>query len=317
MLWTLSSSTAFNRPQSRAEDATRIDALLAEAMRGQDRVRNDLRHGVAYALERLSRVIDGPSPTARVNEALTLVYRVLFLRFAESRDLAPTHAPLYRQSYSMTTLCRDALTDGAQLGLWEGLAAATRLARHGCRTSDLVLTAFNGRLFSRSSAPTLERGRPASRLGRLAIRRDEATRDALMALGTRATSAGLETLSFRDLGVEELGAVYERILDLDPRDLADEGARGKERRRRSGRGRHSATRKESGTFYTPRALAEFVVCRTLAPLVSGRLADAILALRVVDPAMGSGAFLVAACRYLAGAYRTRADRRRSRVTRRS
>jgi hypothetical protein len=65
---------------------------------------------------------------------------------------------------------------------------------------------------------------------------------------------------------------------------------------------HSARRKETGTFYTPQPLAEFVVRRTLAPLVEHAPADAILALRVVDPAMGSGAFLVAACRYLAAAY---------------
>jgi hypothetical protein len=45
-----------------------------------------------------------------------------------------------------------------------------------------------------------------------------------------------------------------------------------------------------------------VVRRTLAPLVSGKSPQQILALRVVDPAMGSGAFLVAACRFLAMSY---------------
>ena len=42
--------------------------------------------------------------------------------------------------------------------------------------------------------------------------------------------------------------------------------------------------------------------RTLAPLVRDATPNAILQLRVLDPAMGSGAFLVAACRYLADAY---------------
>src|SRR5207237_423766 len=63
-----------------------------------------------------------------------------------------------------------------------------------------------------------------------------------------------------------------------------------------------ARRKGSGTFYTPRAMTEFVVRRTLAPLVHERSPEQILTLRIVDPALGSGAFLVAACRYLAGAY---------------
>ena len=49
-------------------------------------------------------------------------------------------------------------------------------------------------------------------------------------------------------------------------------------------------------------MTEFLVRRTLAPLVRGATPDRILSLRVVDPSMGSGAFLVAACRFLAGAY---------------
>ena len=61
-------------------------------------------------------------------------------------------------------------------------------------------------------------------------------------------------------------------------------------------------RKATGSFYTPRALTEFVVRRGLAAVVQGKTPDEILALRVVDPAMGSGAFLVSACRYLAQAY---------------
>jgi len=61
------------------------------------------------------------------------------------------------------------------------------------------------------------------------------------------------------------------------------------------------TRQSSGTFYTPRSVTAAVVRRTLEPLVRNRTAQQILQLRVLDPAMGSGAFLVAACRYLATA----------------
>ena len=60
-------------------------------------------------------------------------------------------------------------------------------------------------------------------------------------------------------------------------------------------------RRSSGTFYTPRGVTAFLVRRTLEPLVRDRSADEILRLRVLDPAMGSGAFLVGACRYLAQA----------------
>ncbi len=107
-------------------------------------------------------------------------------------------------------------------------------------------------------------------------------------------------MAYRELGVEELGAVYERLLDASP-----EVERALDRQLpsvlRAGR-RVSARRKESGTFYTPREMADYLVRETLTPLVRGADADRILSLRVLDPAMGSGAFLVAACRFLADAY---------------
>src|SRR5438128_2406781 len=58
----------------------------------------------------------------------------------------------------------------------------------------------------------------------------------------------------------------------------------------------------TGAFYSPLPLASYLVRRTLGPLVRDAEPDRILSLRIVDPAMGSGAFLVAACRYLARAY---------------
>jgi hypothetical protein len=67
---------------------------------------------------------------------------------------------------------------------------------------------------------------------------------------------------------------------------------------RGGTGRRKAT----GTFYTPRSITDYLVRRTLHPLVQDRTPDQVLALRVVDPAMGSGAFLVGACTYLAASY---------------
>src|SRR5262249_58347555 len=72
---------------------------------------------------------------------------------------------------------------------------------------------------------------------------------------------------------------------------------------RQGRGEIRWDRRTStGPFYPPRSLAEYLVRRSLAPVVQNATPERILALRVLDPAMGSGAFLVAACRYLAGVY---------------
>jgi len=278
------------------------DRLVLDAATFQDRVREDLQGGVLRALTALAPVLGQRSgaDTGRFSEALTLVYRILFLLFAEARALAAVRHPRYRATYSVTALCQNAAAGaGAPIGLWEGLAAVTRLSRSGCDTGDLIARPFNGQLFARSAAPSLERD-SVTRPTRRSKRRDAALAQALVALATRPGHAGREAIAYADLGVEQLGAVYERVLDLDPDDVLT-AVRSSEAQLRSGRA-HSQKRKESGTFYTPQSLAEFVVRRTLAPLVRDASTDDILALRVVDPAMGSGAFLVAACRFLAQAY---------------
>jgi hypothetical protein len=141
---------------------------------------------------------------------------------------------------------------------------------------DLSVTAFNGRLFSPRHAPLAEHRRIP----------DAILRDILLALATTNSAGGRRRISYHDLGVEQLGSVYERVLEYEPRPNGTLA-------------RTSTKRKSTGSFYTPRALTEFLVRRTLSPLVEAKSADDILALRIVDPAMGSGAFLVAACRYLA------------------
>lgn len=253
-----------------ASEPRPIDELVARAERFQDAVRDDLRRGVADSLTVLDRVVPSGS------EPLAIIYRVLFLLFAESRDLLPWRHPLYGPAYSISSMCEMARTDPRAAGFWPGLAAVSRLLRLGCRTPDLDVRPFNGHLFSRAAAPTLEQRRRRRR-GRRAIDEDRAIADTLVNLSTRPTRHGRDTIAYPDLGVEQLGAVYEHVLG-------------------------HPHRKQSGTFYTPRALTECVVRRTLTPLTRGATSDAILSLRVVDPAMGSGAFLVAACRHLAQAY---------------
>ena len=293
-LWTIARAAAFDAGGSHVAP---VDALVRAGAAFQDRVREDLQLGVHEALASITPVL--PPGDARVDEALTLVYRVLFLLFVESRDLVPCRHPIYRGTYAIAALARDALGPPPARGLWDGLGAITRLLRTGCRVDDLIVRPFNGRLFARASAPTLERASASRRPGRQAAARDAAIAGAIIALSTRASRTGRDTITYADLGVEQLGAVYERVLDLDPR---DESSPESKARPAGGSRRHSARRKQTGTFYTPRALTELVVRKTLHPLVTCASADAILDLRVVDPAMGSGAFLVAACQYLASAY---------------
>ncbi|MBP1634897.1 MAG: type restriction m6 adenine methyltransferase, Alw26I/Eco31I/Esp3I family [Acidobacteria bacterium] len=242
-------------------------------------------------------------------QALTIVYRALFLLFAESRGLVPTWHPIYRRSYSMEAARAIAESSGPARGLWEALQAMWRLAHAGCRAGTLRVTPFNGRLFAPALTPAGESGRPG----------DECARRMLLALTTAPGRGGAARarIAYRDLGVEQLGSVYEAVLDYRPVMTAvgpsSAGPAAKpcngacpaeaaKPRRRVRLVPGSGLRKATGTFYTPSAITNFLVRRALSPLVSEAAPERILALRVLDPAMGSGAFLVAACRYLAGAY---------------
>jgi hypothetical protein len=269
-----------------------VDGGLGRAVAGSDAagsvVCSALGRGVLDALQALMRELgsgtehrpDRPMRDRLVfDQCLTIVYRLLFLLFAEARQLLPMWHRVYRDAYSMAGLCNRLIDDPDAPGVWDALQAMARLSHAGCDVDDLRVTAFNGRLFAPARTPLAEHGRV----------RDGAAAEAVLALGTTPTACGRRPVAFHDLGVEQLGAVYERVLEYEPVRL----------RRTLALRRTSAERKATGSFYTPRAMTDFLVRRTLGPLVEGRSADAILALKVLDPAMGSGAFLVAACRFLA------------------
>ena len=262
------------------------DMIRSSAQHGQA-VSRSLRDGVIESVQHLLGGLNrcGQHDLAGLfDESLTVVYRVLFLMFAESRRLVPTWHPIYRESYTVESLrVRAERPDGVP-GLWEALQAIARLAHRGCRAGSLVVPPFNGRLFSPARSPVAES---------CAID-DEVARQALLSLSTTRTRERTR-IDYRDLGVEQLGAVYESVLDYEP--VYADASRDKVLLRRGG-----DARKSTGSFYTPQTLTDYVVRRTLHPLVDGAPARRILQLRVVDPAMGSAAFLVSACRYLARAY---------------
>ena len=273
-----------------------VEVIQSSARHGQA-VSRSLRVGVIEAVQHLLGGLNrcGRHDLSRLfDESLTVVYRVLFLMFAESRGLVPNWHPIYRESYTVESQRDRVERPGAVPGLWEALQAIARLAHTGCRAGSLVVPPFNGRLFSPERAPIAESCRVA----------DEVARHALLALSTttsnrprkrNALPAKRTRIDYRDLGVEQLGAVYESVLDYEP---AYASTTSDQILLRRGGGK----RKSTGSFYTPQTLTDYVVRRTLHPLVEGASADRILQLRVLDPAMGSAAFLVSACRYLARAY---------------
>lgn len=148
---------------------------------------------------------------------------------------------------------------------------------------------------------------------------------AVLEAALRALAEQREPAAFAALEPDELGAFYEGLLatgvELATQDSVvvaeprPAGGAAVERlvplaRANAARGARvaagrvalldSVARRRSGSHYTPRALTERVVADTLDPLLGpAATPEAVLALRVCDPAMGTGAFLVATCRYLA------------------
>ena len=279
VLWSVASARAF------CGNPAPLDRAVVLSRHHGIEVCRALGAGVLEALETLLTALTrgGRQPVATLwEQSLTVLYRILFLLFAEARGLVPLWHPVYRDRYSLEVIVTVLLASRPYKGLWRAIHAISRLAYAGCSAGELRVTAFNGRLFNPSQATAFDN----TRLSDLVM-----SRTVIALSSTPAGRQGSRSkILYRDLDVEQLGAVYERVLEYEP---ALDGPAPLARTR--------DLRKSSGSFYTPRAVTTHLVRQTLEPLIRGRTADEILALRVLDPAMGSGAFLVATCRYLASA----------------
>lgn len=279
-------------------------------------------------------------------QTLYYLYRVLFILYAEAHDVLPlSGGGAYATTYSVDHLAerarveppgadgsyyRDALSRLFAI-LWEGPAGLA---------GALGIEPVGGELFDPARTELLDR----CRIG------DAAWRRAIIALvlggeGSPRRALGRRS-SFAEIGVDRLGSIYEGLLTLEP--YYAPGPRvlvfvGGERRvyephltgdlkavRELPEGAFvlesaSGRRKGSGSFYTPAEITEYLAHAALDPIVASVLEKAnedsssaaagILALRVCDPAMGSGAFLVQSARVLGLAVaRARAAGRDGRVT---
>ena len=245
-----------------------IERLIAASASHVSRSAGALRDGVAETLSDLSA-----RAPATYDMHVAQVFQWLFLLFAEARELLPVWQPAYRRSYALSSLAREAPSGGtAPVGLHDSLAALGRAGRDGMVLGTTRVAALNGPLFAATSLPSGRRLPDAS------------IRSMLERLTHGGSAHGRHAIDFAELGVEHLGSLYEHL--MAPATAA---------------GRPSLLRKRTGAFYTPRPLADLLVQRTLEPLVRGAASEQILSLRVLDPAMGSGALLASALRYLTGA----------------
>lgn len=300
-----------------------VGSCIWEAWRtaGQEegtRVRDGLRQGVTQALLTLgSGFIQHPaneslrmdllegslSKEAYFQQLLRLVYRFIFLFTVEERGVLHTDDQskegiaarrAYADGYALTRLRDRCLRRRARNqfdDIWTGLKIVFRGLVDGQPL--LALPALGG-LFASSQCPNLE----AASLSNAALM------EVMKQLRWSNLSGNLAPVDYRNMGPEELGSVYESLLELVPETdihartfgfvgLTSEGSTA------------GNARKLSGSYYTPDSLVQELIKSALDPVIEQRLAaqpdnptEALLAIRVIDPACGSGHFLLAAARRL-------------------
>lgn len=354
-----------------------IVSLTEEARLSQTEVTKKLREQARSAVvEFVQGVLDHPANADVIaswtegdavarrlwRESLVLVYRLLFVFKLESsadpaRAFSFAATSLWRNTYSPNTalapLVRRVIDEGVDTGgfLEEGLRTLFRMFSEGLSSRELEVSPLGGMLFGEEATPLLE----DLRWGEVAVAR--LLDNLLWTPGDGRNER--ERVHYGALDVEELGRVYEALLELEPgiasepmcrlrrsklevvvpsaqgaqyraEPTADEDG---QRAKRSGARRKSGGkaggkkavewieeipsgrfflrvglgRKSSGSYYTPHAFVRFLVQETLGPQIAERSPPEdpnpgeILKLKVLDPAMGSGHFLVEACRYLGAA----------------
>lgn len=227
-------------------------------------------------------------------QVLRLVYRLVFLLVAEDRDLLhPPGTPdtakdLYARYYSL-----DRLRDRARRhrgtrhsDLWESLKPLfAALDKRGLPAAGVP--ALGSFLWSPDACNDIDHAHLSNRDLLAAVRQ----------LAYTERDRALHRVDFANLGPEELGSVYESLLELHPR--VDTAAARFELVAAGG-----SERKTTGSYYTPTSLITSLLDTALDPVLdrAANAADpevALLSLTVLDPACGSGHFLIAAAQRIA------------------
>lgn len=227
---------------------------------------------------------------------LRLIYRLIFLFVAEDRDLLHAEdVPLatrkrYADHFSTARLREDAAKRraGRHSDKWHSLLMLfNALGTNG--EEALGLPAYGSILFDPSGLEALNRSKISNENLLRAV--------SYLSQLPDATTNTMRPVDYKNLGSEELGSVYEALLEYVP-NVQDDGTTF------TLNVKAGNARKTTGSYYTPTELVEVVLDQSLDPLLdeAATAADpvfAILAITVCDPACGSGHFLVAAARRIA------------------
>ncbi|MCL2722822.1 MAG: N-6 DNA methylase [Polyangiaceae bacterium] len=311
VLWLLCHETRFGRE---GEPVTEC-ALEAWRTRGREqgtRARVHLRRGVEDALVALGQgflahagntalraLLQSGSLSTKeyFNQLLRLVYRLIFVLTVEERTLlhpsgtSDAVKSLYARGYGLRRLRERSVKRGIHdcfSDLWE----ATKIVCRGLADGEprLGLPALAG-IFAATQCAALD----ASKLDNRALL------EAVFKLAWLREGDNLSRVNWRDMGPEELGSVYESLLELVPQVVKD----GRQFNFAVGEPQGNA-RRATGSYYTPESLVRVLLDSALEPMISDTIAnhpdnavEALLRLAIVDPACGSGHFLLATARRLA------------------
>ncbi|WP_433955915.1 Eco57I restriction-modification methylase domain-containing protein [Janibacter indicus] len=292
-------------------DSCWLERWRSESLEQGSRALGLLRDGVVAAIEALgtgllnhpanhdlrAQVTSGAVSRDDFNHALLrLVYRLLFTFVAEDRGalLDPTADPAVRRRYldyfssdRLRRVARKRLGDrhsdrwAALQTVWQGLGRVGGEPRLG-------IVGIGG-LFEDGPLDELVRGSLANSDLLAAVRELSITRE--------PKTGYVRVVDYRNLGAEELGSIYESLLEYVPHWDPSES-------RYTLALAAGNSRKTTGAYYTPTSLIESLLDTALDPVLdrAAKAADpeaALLALRVCDPSCGSGHFLVAAARRIA------------------
>lgn len=236
----LSASRFFNVP-----DEQTLEALLTKSASNQQEVTDQLGYQVRRAVEVLIHSLDradqdfGRELLAGVKEevlyesALTVMMRLVFLFCAEERELIPSKPfPVYEQNYSVSTISKQLRELADQHGeellerrydAWPRLLAAFRAVYNGLNHDDVHIPPYGGTLFAPDRFPFLEGRKPGASwkdtpANPLPVNNRTVLHllEALQYLQMKVPGIKEKTLrrvSFKHLDIEQIGHVYEGLLD--------------------------------------------------------------------------------------------------------
>ena len=306
-MWLMLHSSRLNKTKDTMSDCWlekwRIESIKAGTVI-RDRLRGNfekalvaLGNGFLRSNPKIEKRLDNNSLRLEeyLEQLIRLVYRLIFVAVAEERNFI--HIPstkssvrrLYSENYGFEQLRQQALKRSMRndcLDVWEGVRILLRAFENG--EEKLGIPPFGG-LFNQETTPDLNE----------AIISNDFMMEGIYHLSYVLERNTRSRINWRDMATEELGSVYEGLLELIPSRMAD------------GRGfsfldpkmAYGSKRRSAGAYYTPDVLVQALLDSCLEPVLdtaerNGGIKE-LLDLKIIDPACGSGHFLLGAARRIA------------------